>query len=409
MIDDDVQAMLRERATDVHPSPDALDRIEARLDEGGRRRPGARLPMLAAAAVVVVVGLVGAVLLAQRGDDDAHVTSTPSTSMATTSTTLIAPAAIPDGVFPWPGDDAGGAASDPASVARSYILDRVGLGPGTTFSSFQQGDASSGEVVVGGDLHTTVLLRRSADRWFVQGAVSDALPIHAAADGTFLCTIETAGDLVTWRRQPGEEAIQASSGRVLPGGDPTRLAPLGAGRVSAEALLLSGPDGGSFSEVRLGPTPGDPDVPSNAISPTGRNDAIDAARAYLEERLPGTTIDIGAYTGDDAAGEVTWQAGLVRVERYRGRWFVVEAIGDSIQIAGTSLDVGSIGGALTLAQAGTVHLRVGDVAWDVRNDVDREGTSVHFEHDVPTDEPVILRAVFTTDTGYVSLAEKVVG
>ncbi|MEA3055151.1 MAG: hypothetical protein QOD30_583, partial [Actinomycetota bacterium] len=109
------------------------------------------------------------------------------------------------------------------------------------------------------------------------------------------------------------------------------------------------------------------------------------------------------------ACEATWAAGVVKMVALDDGWHVHEAIGDSIQIAGTSLDVGYVGGTLTLAQAGRVHLSVGGVAWDVRNDVDREGTTVRFEHEVPTDEPVILRAVFTTDTGYVSLAEKVIG
>jgi hypothetical protein len=407
MIEDDVRRMLREHAEDVRPSSDALDRIEARLDADDRRP--SRLPMLAAAAILVVVALVGVIVLAQR-DDTTPVTATPSTtSIATTSTTLVASTPIPAGVFPWPGDDVGSATTDPVSIARAYILDRVGLGPGTTFSSFQQGDTNSGEVVVGGDLHTTVFVRRADDRWFVQGAASDALPIHEADDGRFLCTIEAKGELITWRREPGKEPIQASEGGVVPGGSPITLAPAGAGRVTAEALLLSGPGGGSFSEVRLGPAPDDPSVPADAISPVGHNEPIQAARSYLEERLPRTTIDIGTYTGDDANGDVSWQAGVVRVELYRGRWYVVEAIGDSIQIAGTSLDAGYVGGSLTLAQAGTVHLSVGTTTWDVRNDVDREGTTVHFEHAISTDEPVILRAVFTTDTGYVSVAEKVIG
>jgi hypothetical protein len=398
MIDDDVRAMLRERATDVHPSPSALDRIEARLEAPVRR--SSRLPLLAAAAVIVVVALVGA-LLAARHDDATPVTSRPASSTSTTTTsTTIAATPLPDGVFPWAGDDVDASAvTDPVSIARAYILDRVGLGPATTFSSFQQGDANSGEVVVGGDLDSTVFVRRSGDRWFVEGAASDALAVHGAENGSFRCTIGSAGDLITWRRQPGQE----------PGPDPIALVPPPAGGVSAEALLLSGPAGGSFTEVRLGPEPGAPDVPADALTDVGRSDAIVAARAFLEDRLPGTTIDIGAYTGNDAVGEVSWQAGVVRVARYRARWFVVEALGDSIQIAGTSLDVGYVGGSLTLAQAGTVHLTVGDVTWDVRNDVDHEGTSVHFEHDIPTDEPIMLRAVFETDSGYVSLAEKVIG
>ena len=402
MIEDDIRQLLQDRADAVEPSADGLEAIEAKLDAPSRR---SRLPMIAA-AVLVVVAAVGAVLFEARDRREPAVTH----PISSTTTTSIAATPEPDGVFPWPGDEPGPtAADDPVAIARAYILDRVGLGPGTTFSSFQQGDANSGEVVVGGDLHSTVFVRRSGSAWFVQGAASDALPVHQLADGSYQCTIETAGDLITWRRQPGREPVQASSGGVVPGGDPIALVPPAGGEVAAEALLLSGPDGGSFTEVRLGPEPGSPDVPRGAITTVGRGDAIEAARAYLEQRLPTTQIDIGPYTGDDAAGEVTWQAGVVRVERYRGVWFVMEAIGDSIQIAGTSLDVGYIGGSLTLAQAGTVHLTVGDVSWDVRNDVDREGTSVHFEHAVSTDEPVILRAVFDTDTGYVSIAEKVVG
>jgi hypothetical protein len=133
--------------------------------------------------------------------------------------------------------------------------------------------------------------------------------------------------------------------------------------------------------------------------------------AYLEDVLGSDApLHVNDFTPADAShGEVTWQAGVVRVVKKEGQWFAQEAIGDAIQIEGTSLDVGYVGGSLTLAQAGTVHLSVGDTTWDVRNDVDREGTSVHFEHDIPTDEPVILRAVFTTDTGDVSVAEKVIG
>jgi hypothetical protein len=100
---------------------------------------------------------------------------------------------------------------------------------------------------------------------------------------------------------------------------------------------------------------------------------------------------------------------VVRLRRIDGYWYVVEAIGDSVQIAGTSLDVGYVSGTLTLAQAGIVHLRVGDTTWDVRNDVDREGTEVRIDHEISTDGRVVLRAVFETDSGAVSVAERLIG
>lgn len=139
-------------------------------------------------------------------------------------------------------------------------------------------------------------------------------------------------------------------------------------------------------------------------------DARELVAAYLDDRLAGRDVEVRALTDlGDGRGEVTWEAGVVRLRQVDGYWYVVEAVGDSVQIKGTSLDVGYVGGTLTLAQAGTVHLRVGDTAWDVRNDVDAEGTDVPFEHEVPTESPVILRAVFETDTGFVSLAERVIG
>lgn len=190
------------------------------------------------------------------------------------------------------------------------------------------------------------------------------------------------------------------------------------------ALLARGGDGGApvtstsrrsttttttTSTTEVVPTP--PAIADAVISTIGGRDARDAVKAYLEDVLGSDVpITVNDFTPKDAThGEVTWQAGVVRVLRKDGQWFAQEAIGDSVQIAGTSLDVGTVGGSLTVAQAGTVHLTVGDVTWDVRNDVDHEGTTVRFEHAVPTDEPIVLRAVLTTDTGDESVAEKVIG
>jgi hypothetical protein len=413
MIEDDVKAMLRARANDVHPSADGLERIEARLDAGERR--SSRLPLLAAAAVVVVVGLVAA-LFAAQGDHDTPVTSTASTTTSTEATTTSTTVAIGDessaGVWPGPGDADGidpAVFHDPVATAQGYAHARVGRldETNTRRSDYQAGDPNSGEVAFHGALETTVFVRQGHDgRWFVVGAASDLLPVHGDDTGGLHMTAEVDGMLRGVERSAtGAEA------------------PINPTRVARGAEVWHGTFGSAWRTITtesgvvglaeaVVPTPPVPATAEVAIGRVGAADPRDAVTAYLEDAVGSdATVHVNDFTpGRDAShGEVTWQAGVVRVVKKDGKWFAQEAIGDSIQIAGTSLDVGHVSGSLTLAQAGTVHLTVGDTTWDVRNDVDREGTTVRFEHDISTTEPVILRAVFTTDTGYVSVAEKVIG
>jgi len=271
---------------------------------------------------------------------------------------------------------------------------------------FQAGDTNSGEVPFHGALETTVFVRQAHNgRWFVIGAASDLLPVHGDDSGDLRMTAEVDGMLRGVERSATGAEAPIDPTRVQRGaevwhgsfGSAWRTITTDDGTVGLAEAVVPAPPRAAADEVPLGP---------------GAPDPRDAVVAYLEGVLGSDEpLHVNDFTpGDDAThGEVTWQAGVVRVIKQGSTWFAHEAIGDSIQIAGTSLDVGYVSGSLTVAQAGTVHLSVGAVAWDVRNDVDREGTTVRFEHDIPTDEPVILRAVFTTDTGYVSVAEKVIG
>jgi hypothetical protein len=407
MNEDDVRAMLRERAAAVQPSRDGLERIEAKLEGVSQSQsPVARRLPLLAAAVVVVVALVGAVLLAQ-GDDDGTPVVTATTTTSTSTSSTAAPNTVTEGVFPAPGDDVDPAAlHDPAALANAYLDARLGDAPRVRTYEYQEGDARSGEVVFHGSVETTVLVRQGmGDRWFVVGSASDLLPVHDAGEGEVVMTADTAGD--------AHGAVRSATGAVAPVELRHVTEPgteLWRGTAGGAWFALDTVDGAiGLAEVQV-VTPEPPAAEDAVLPSAGAGDPRDAVVAYLKDVL-GDGLTVNDFTPVDAThGEVTWEAGVVKVVKQGDRWFPEEAIGDSIQIAGTSIDSGYIGGSLTLAQAGTVHLSVGTVTWDVRNDVDREGTTVRFEHEIPTDEkPIVLRAVFTTDSGYVSVAEKVVG
>lgn len=396
MTEDDVRAMLRERAASVQPARDGLQRIEAKLDGPSRTTAARRLPVLAAAAVVVL-GLVGTVLLAQRDHDGTPVTS------GTTTTTTTAPTTVTEGVFPAPGDDVAPAAlHDPAAMANAYLDARIGDAPRVRTYEYQQGDARSGEVVFHGSVETTVLVRQGmGDRWFVVGSASDLLPVHDAGGGEVVMTADVIGEVHGENRSATGAVEQITPVSTTTGAELWRGAAGGAWRTITTKEGAVG-----LAEVQVVAPENDAVLPGD-----GATDPRAAVVAYLDDRLGGRSVTVNDFTAtDDTHGEVTWEAGVVLVVRQGDRWYPHEAVGDSIQIAGTSLDSGYISGSLTLAQAGTVHLAVGDVTWDVRNDVDREGTTVRFDHAISTDnEPIVLRAVFDTDTGHVSVAEKVVG
>ena len=335
-------------------------------------------------------------------------------------TTVPAPAALPPGVWPFPHDDVDEARlDDPVETARAYVDARVGgITDRTTVSAYLEGDNSSGEVVFGGDISTTVFVRRLDGRWHVEGSASDLVTLHDAdGDGAFTAVVEAKGwlqshvVLSSGSSEPLMPAREYDAGEEITEG----LAyDLNTDRVvkAVRFLLTSGPEGiKGLSEVAFRPPFAESAIPYGAVWSEGGLDAREVAVAYLADRLGGRAVRVDEPASIDKGrvAEVTWEAGVVRLQYLDGLWYVVEAIGDSIQIKGTSLDVGYVGGTLTLAEAGTVHLSVGDTTWDVRNDVDAEGTDVPFEHEVPTDSPVILRAVFATDTGFVSLAERVIG
>ena len=75
-----------------------------------------------------------------------------------------------------------------------------------------------------------------------------------------------------------------------------------------------------------------PAIADAVISTIGRRDARDAVQAYLEDVLGSDVpITVNDFTPKDAThGEVTWQAGVVRVLREDGQWFAQEAIGDTV-------------------------------------------------------------------------------
>lgn len=198
-IEGEVREMLERRAASVTPRPGARD---ARLGEpagaGGR---GHRVA-LAAAAALVVVAAVGAGLAVR--DDPTSVRADGDTTTATTAPhPAVVPASPPQGVWPWPDDPVPTAAvDDPVRMARAYVdfvvrrAGGTGISPVTTVSEFQAGDANSGEVVFGGDITTTVFVRRLGGRWHVEGSASDLVTMHDAGDGTVTARVEEAGLLL---------------------------------------------------------------------------------------------------------------------------------------------------------------------------------------------------------------------
>lgn len=246
MNDDDVRDMLRRKAASVHPSPDGLEKIESKL--GAEPARARRAPMLAAAAILVIALLSIALVVAQR-DDRTQVAAIPPA----TTTTMTTPAA-PPGVWPWQTETVDQSAlRDPVETAKAYVAARVGITTATTVSDFQQGDVSSGEVVFGGDVSTTVLVRRDYvhHSWYVVGAASDLVPIQTLVDGTHGYTIEADGDITSWSRSPDHEPLQATGGPVHPGGSVFNIADPPVDQPTAFAVLLETATTKAFSEVRL--------------------------------------------------------------------------------------------------------------------------------------------------------------
>lgn len=133
-IDHDLRTMLRERAADVRPDPNARDRIAERIAHGAPADVAPLTParhpawprLAAAAASLAIVGLAGALLVA-RGD----------------GTTTVAPAGPPDtapaGSTPASGGDADDADDRDApmmpDVPPSVLTSHVVFGEGRGFDS----------------------------------------------------------------------------------------------------------------------------------------------------------------------------------------------------------------------------------------------------------------------------------
>lgn len=224
---------LHRRAASITPSADGLDRIRNRLDAAaagrGRRRPPG---VLLAAAAVIAIAVIGGVLWAIDDDPSTKVATTQEHGLGpasgegvdtttTTVTTAVEPAAdtVGPGVWPWPVDDVDAVdRTDPREVALRYLLSRFegDLGE-TTASEFQQGDPTSGEVVVTGDVETTVLVRiDDGGQWYVVAALSDRLELVVLDDGAVESRPRVAGELTGNAEGPLVAADQRGPVPVTP-------------------------------------------------------------------------------------------------------------------------------------------------------------------------------------------------
>lgn len=302
--------------------------------------------------------------------------------------------------------------SDPVAMAARYLAETVGTTASTVVSEFRQQDTTSGEVEVTGDITATIVLRSIDGQWHVETVWSPLVEarelapgqvsLRAAVDGVLTVTVfDSTG--VEVQSMPAS-GVTAGEERLVvpdaPDGTPLTVRWMLQTPMDAETDAYANT---ALGDVRLyggaccssEPAVETP-VPDDAIWDVAALDARELASQYLGDRLgDGRTVttDDAAIEGDRA--EVTWEAGVVLLRKVDDLWFVTEAIGDSIQIESPT--------TLRLAQAGTVHVTRGTQTLDVRNDVDQEDTIVEF--DLPG-ESDILRAVFETDSGFVSLAER---
>ena len=73
-LEDDLRSSLHDRADQIEPSGDGLDRIQARLEPAAQAKRPRLLPRLAAAAAVVLVaGTVAALTFRSDGTGDVEV------------------------------------------------------------------------------------------------------------------------------------------------------------------------------------------------------------------------------------------------------------------------------------------------------------------------------------------------
>jgi hypothetical protein len=211
----DVRSMLHRRAADVTPAPDAWASIQARLEAD--QRPGAvvrRHPFRVLAGGVAAAAVAALFVTQVLPGPPATEVRTPPTGTATQPD-----ATVPDVPWVWPAAGADfPAVHDPIAVAAAYIEDRTGAVPNggqlTTTS------AGHGVVLYGrGPAVSEVAVVRAGDRWFVESASSDLLPMHMLTyDGTAITgelTAEAEGTLtLRYGAADGDPLVEDPRGPV---------------------------------------------------------------------------------------------------------------------------------------------------------------------------------------------------
>lgn len=326
------------------------------------------------------------------------------------------PMATVNGVWPFPQDEVTDPLTDPVATAVAYLDARVGgVTDATTVGDYVADDNSSGSVTFTGEIETTVYVRMLAGTWHVESAQSDLVTLSDDdGDGALVATVNAPGWLMSH--------VVLSSGSSEPLVD---AAPFEAGDEITEGLSFDPDDGDVVKAVRFLLTTGEDGVkgltevafrppfqgalvPADALSEEASLDGREAAQLYLTDRLGERTVTINDFTDlGDGQGEVTWEAGVIRLQLTDGYWHVVEAIGDSVQLNAAYFQDGAVHGEITVAERGALTISTNDGSIEIDVTQDGEGTLVPFEF--PTEVTAgPVRVVFETESGFVSLAERVV-
>ena len=213
--EDDLRQAIQARTSQVQPSADALERIEAEVARAQlfdrRRRLALRLTS-AAAVIALIVGVAAVV----RDEDEVRTdpaetpsstttepttTSTSTTTSTTTTTTTFIPtvdAAVPI----WPLVDSAQRFDDPVSAARSFAVDFVGM-TDPLVGELAAGDARSGEVPVQpraqGPVTTVFVRQLEDDTWFVIGASTPDIRLDTPATGDGItCPVHLTGEALAF-------------------------------------------------------------------------------------------------------------------------------------------------------------------------------------------------------------------
>jgi hypothetical protein len=316
------------------------------------------------------------------------------------------------GVWPMLGDDIDAdVLADPELLAQEYVSATVGLTDETVFSELRESDLTSGEVEVSGDITATIVLRSVDDQWHVVTVWSPLVESRELAPGEVSLIPSVDGVLtVTALDSHGEVVSSMPASGVVAGQERLVVPDAPDGTPITVRWMLQTPmdaEPGAYEQAALG----DVRLYGGAMS----EPALDATNPLVVaedfiEALVDRDVTMGDLTDHESADvQVPWDAGTVILSRDAadGEYIVVEAIGDSVQIVSAERDSDVVRGDLRLAQAGTARVSIGGEWTYVRNDVDREGTTVPFE--VPSDgaaDNAMLIVVFDTDTGFVSVAAR---